>query len=282
MQSELVPVTGGVHLHAHRWEGTGRPFVLVHGLASNARLWDGVAARLAEAGHLVVAVDQRGHGRSDKPDRRLRRSRPCAADLALLVDGLGLDRPVVAGQSWGGNVVLELAADRPASVHGVALRRRRMDPPAGHASATGRTAPASCARPALAGLALSRPRGRGPRGPPSWPDEGIDATLANFEVLADGTVAPWLTLERHLRDPPRPLGARPSGALRPRARTRAAGAGRPRRRRCRHGAPSVGPVAEALEVLPDARVHWFGPPADHDLHAQHPDELAALLLELAR
>jgi len=44
------------------------PFVLVHGLASNARLWDGVARRLAGAGHSSAAVDLRGHGRSDKPD----------------------------------------------------------------------------------------------------------------------------------------------------------------------------------------------------------------------
>ncbi len=55
-----------------------------------------------------------------------------------------------------------------------------------------------------------------------------------------------------------------------------------------HGGDGAGMVAkrravdEALEVLPDARVHWFGPPADHDVHAQHPDELAALLLELAQ
>ena len=40
-------------------------------------------------------------------------------------------------------------------------------------------------------------------------------------------------------------------------------------------------VAEALELLPDARVQWFGPPADHDLHAAHPAEVAALLLDLA-
>ena len=39
--------------------GPLRPFLLVHGLSSNARLWDGVARRLAAAGHEVVAVAQR-------------------------------------------------------------------------------------------------------------------------------------------------------------------------------------------------------------------------------
>ena len=69
-------MTGGVHLHAHRWEGTGRPFVLVHGLASNARLWHGVAARLAEAGHLVVGGRPAGPRAVGEARRRLRRSRP--------------------------------------------------------------------------------------------------------------------------------------------------------------------------------------------------------------
>jgi pimeloyl-ACP methyl ester carboxylesterase len=39
-------------------------------------------------------------------------------------------------------------------------------------------------------------------------------------------------------------------------------------------------VTEAAARLPDARIRWF-PGADHDLHAQHPDELADALLELA-
>jgi len=39
----------------------------LHGLASNARWWDLVAGRLAPE-HRVVAVDLRGHGRSDRPD----------------------------------------------------------------------------------------------------------------------------------------------------------------------------------------------------------------------
>ena len=191
-----MPVTGGVHLHAHRWDGTGRPYVLVHGLASNARLWHGVASRLAEVGHLVVAVDQRGHGRSEKPGDGYT-IETCAADLTLLVEGLGLDRPVVAGQSWGGNVVLQLAADQPRSVHGVALVDGgwiRLQDTFGDWD--------DCARqlrpPALAGLALSRLEAAVRLAHPSWPDEGVDATLANFEVLDDGTIRPWLTLDRHL------------------------------------------------------------------------------------
>jgi pimeloyl-ACP methyl ester carboxylesterase len=279
VQSELVPVTGGVHLHAHRWDGTARPYVLVHGLASNARLWHGVAARLAAAGHLVVAVDQRGHGRSEKPGDGYTIA-TCAADLALLVEGLGLQRPVVAGQSWGGNVVLQLAADRPGSVHGVALVDggwiRLQDTFADWDDCGRQLRP-----PALAGLALSRLEAAVRVAHPSWPDEGVDATLANFELLDDGTIRPWLTLDRHraiLRDlwehDPRALYARVTApVLLVPADHGGDGAGMVAKRRA---------VDDALEVLPDARVHWFGPPADHDLHAQHPDELATLLLELGR
>src|SRR5512144_2930713 len=65
-----VPVAPGVTLYAERREGdpAAVPFVLVHGLASNLRLWDGVAEDLHARGHTVVALDQRGHGRSDAPD----------------------------------------------------------------------------------------------------------------------------------------------------------------------------------------------------------------------
>ena len=100
-----------------------RPVLLVHGLASNARLWDGVAQRLGDAGHPVVAVDQRGHGRSDVPADGYD-TETCAADLAALVDVLGwVDglAPVAAGQSWGGNVVLTLAARHPSSTAAIAL-----------------------------------------------------------------------------------------------------------------------------------------------------------------
>ena len=113
----ITLAAGPVGLGARSWPGdsaqpTARPVLLVHGLSSNARLWDGVAAWLAEDGHPVVAVDLRGHGSSaevpdptDGPGATL----VAAADLAAVCVGLGWRSPIVVGQSWGGNVVLQLA-----------------------------------------------------------------------------------------------------------------------------------------------------------------------------
>jgi len=64
MQSVDVDVATGVRLRVRTWPGAGRPYLLVHGLSSNARLWDGVAARISGAGHPVYAVDLRSHGES--------------------------------------------------------------------------------------------------------------------------------------------------------------------------------------------------------------------------
>ncbi len=51
-----ITVAPGVELRAlaSGLDRTARPFVLVHGLASNARMWDGVAAELVAAGHPAV------------------------------------------------------------------------------------------------------------------------------------------------------------------------------------------------------------------------------------
>ena len=64
-----VTVADGVRLHVRHWPGEPdrTPFLLVHGLSSNARLWDGVATRLAAAGYPAYAVDLRSHGESERP-----------------------------------------------------------------------------------------------------------------------------------------------------------------------------------------------------------------------
>src|SRR5690242_14917962 len=111
-----VPVAEDVYLHVRRWPGEKRPFLLVHGLSSNARLWDGVGAELSAAGHPVHAVDLRSHGDSDAPPDGYDTA-TAAADLAAL----GLTGAVAAGQSWGGSVVVALAAKHPEAVAALAL-----------------------------------------------------------------------------------------------------------------------------------------------------------------
>lgn len=111
---DVVRLTGGPGLAVRGAQGPLRPFLLVHDLGSDAAAWDGVAQRLAAAGHEVSAVDLRGHGGSEAPGSGYDTD-TCADDLATLLELLGHTggrSPVVAGHGWGANVVMSLAARR--------------------------------------------------------------------------------------------------------------------------------------------------------------------------
>lgn len=285
-RTERVEVAAGVELAIDRWTVSAdaspaagaSPFLLVHGLASNARLWDGVAARLAEQGYPAVTVDLRGHGRSSKPDQGYDVP-TVAADLAVLIERAGLGRPVVAGQSWGGNVVLELAAAHPQAVAAVAcVDGGWLDP---HATfADWEACLAALAPPRLAGRPYAEIAGHIRAAHPDWPEAGLAGTLANFERRPDGTVAPWLTYDRHI-DVLRGMWAyRPASrygavtvpvlllAVEPREAAPPDVAGRKRQA-----------VGAALAALPVAAARWAR--GDHDIHAQRPAEVADLLVALA-
>jgi len=271
---ERVEVAPGVTLRVRRWQAPGRPFVLVHGLASNARVWDGVAARLAARGFGAYAVDLRGHGESDRPDEGYD-TETAAADVAVLVELLGLDRPVLAGQSWGGNVVVELAARRPALPHALGL----IDGGWLHLAdrfATADEAWAALAPPRLPAIPLAEMRARLRRWHPDWPESGIEGTLGNFEEQPDGTARVRLTRDRH-ESILRSLWAHRPRELYP--RIAAPVLLLPAGQRPPDGRPGTGRVAEAAAALRRAEVRWYDG-ADHDLHAQHPARLAADLADL--
>jgi pimeloyl-ACP methyl ester carboxylesterase len=275
-EHRMHPLASGVELHALHWdpvtEPTGRAWVLTHGLASNARLWDGVARRLAALGHRVVTVDQRGHGRSSKPEGGYDVP-TCADDLALLVADLGLDRPAVAGQSWGGNVVLELghrhpdAVDQVACVDGGFIDLRARFPRWEDCAVT-------LAPPRLAGTPLATIEGWLAASMADWPEEGRRAVLANFEVRDDGTIAPWLTFERHL-EVLRGLWEHTPSTRYPTMRVPVlllpADTGDVAWTHSKEDA-----VEAALAALPRGRATWFRP-AHHDVHAQQPAAVAAVL-----
>ena len=279
---EWHTLASGVELHAVHWDpptsGTPDqvPFLLVHGLASNARLWDGVARHLAQHGHRVVAVDQRGHGRSSKPDDGYDMT-TVADDLRLLIDELGWERPAVAGQSWGGNVVLELAWSHPDAVSMIAC----VD--GGFIDLAGRfpdwdDAAAALAPPRLAGTPLADITRWLETSAADWPEAGRQGTLANFEVRDDGTIAPWLTFDRHL------IVLRGLWEHQPSSRYPAvqvptlligADTGDVAWSASKHDA-----VDHAIAALPRGRAVWFAP-AHHDVHAQQPDAVGDLLLRAA-
>lgn len=264
---------GAVVLGARSWGGGDRvPVLLVHGLSSNARLWDGVAAHLAALGHPVVAVDLRGHGRSadvTEPEHGAGPTLTAAADVASCAAALGWERAVVAGQSWGGNVAVQLAADHPELVGGLAL----VDGGWLHLGASFAgidEAWAALAPPVFDGLTAVALRARLRESHPDWWTAAIDATMASLEELPDATVRPWLARERHREILASMVEHRPR-TLYPKIRCRClllvADRSRP------------GPD-EAVGLLPDAELVEF-PGGDHDLHAQHPDRVAELIAGLA-
>jgi lipase len=104
-----------VNLHVHEW-GAGRPVVCLHGVTGHGERY----ARLAQRWPFrTIAPDLRGHGRSgwDPPWT----FETHVADLIETLDALGLERPDWVGHSFGGRLVLELAAKHPERVGRVVL-----------------------------------------------------------------------------------------------------------------------------------------------------------------
>jgi pimeloyl-ACP methyl ester carboxylesterase len=266
----------GLDLSVRQWQG-GRPpsFLLVHGLASNARTWDGVASQINRLGHRVVAVDQRGHGLSSKPDSGYGFDE-VSEDLRALIDVLDLGRPVLAGQSWGGNVVLHLAARRPQAIRGLVLVDGGFIDLASRPNGSWDQVAIDLRPPNLTGTPLSQMRERMKSFHPGWPDEAIEATLANFEHLPDGTVRPWLSLDRHMQIL-RALWEQRPADLYAQVTTPTLIAVADNHGRGPPGQRKEEEVSRAQAGMPGARLRWFHDTA-HDIHVERPADLAAWLL----
>jgi 3-oxoadipate enol-lactonase len=99
--------------------GAGTPLVLTHGLGDDLHFWDNVAETL-EPHRRVVRWDVRGFGLSDKPPGPYSPAM-LAADLAALLDALGIDRAHLAGLSMGGVIAQRFALDFPERVRSLVL-----------------------------------------------------------------------------------------------------------------------------------------------------------------
>ena len=256
---------------------SGADFLLVHGLASNARLWDETAAVLVDAGHRTWAVDLRGHGESGLPDSGFD-SGTAAKDLAAVCAALGLSSVIVAGQSWGGNVAVRFAAEHPELVAGLALIDGGWIDLAAEFGSWQECSDA-LRPPDVDGMPLANLLGYLRSAHPDWSETAIAATAYNLRELPDGTVERRLPIPRHMEivrdmwdDPPWPWLPQitaPTLLVPALSADDPARADQTRRR-----------VAAAEAAIPLVRVSEY-PGGDHDLHAQRPKELAADLLSLA-
>jgi pimeloyl-ACP methyl ester carboxylesterase len=123
METEVVHRqidVGGVELHVAEC-GEGPVVLCCHGFPELWYSWRHQLPALAAAGYRAVAPDQRGYGRSGRPEAvedydivHL------GGDMVGLLDALGEERAVVVGHDWGAMVAWHLAQSVPERLYGVA------------------------------------------------------------------------------------------------------------------------------------------------------------------
>jgi pimeloyl-[acyl-carrier protein] methyl ester esterase len=116
----FLEVENGRRVYYEHHVGSGRPVVLIHGWAVNARCWDTTLPALLDAGHEVALLDHRACGRSDKDFADVSVA-AVASDVVATVHRLGLNLPVLNGWSLGGAVAVEAAVRLRDTVGGLVL-----------------------------------------------------------------------------------------------------------------------------------------------------------------
>jgi pimeloyl-ACP methyl ester carboxylesterase len=111
------------HPIAYLDEGEGAPILLIHGFGSSAKVnWvnPGWVDTLTRAGRRVIALDNRGHGESDKPHEvAAYRLGALAEDARNLLDHLGIAKVDLMGYSMGARISAVLAMAHPERVKSV-------------------------------------------------------------------------------------------------------------------------------------------------------------------
>ena len=202
MPVERTATLNSLTLYYRDWGGSGKSIILLHGLASNSRIWDLVAPILA-SNSSVIAIDQRGHGKSDKP-RGCYDFNSVTDDIAQFIIKMKIDNPIIVGHSWGGSVALSLAVRYPSLVSGLCfidgglieisrvpgntleLALDRMAPPVWNGITEERV------------MQRMKQRNWGTRDSTSLSASLEDIVMANLTVDNDGFVKARLSRENHL------------------------------------------------------------------------------------
>lgn len=206
----IQPVDGfvaanGLRLHYRRWLPLEErpdlsPILLLHGLASAVHIWNLVAPLLADRGYSVTALDQRGHGESDKPARGYDYETIIADDSGAIAQ-LEIEKPVLVGHSWGATVALQYAASYPERVTSLTLVDGATNQLSQRPGWTREQALIDLAPPRFAGTPRETFLSYFKSGPlgQQWTPELEDSVLHIVQLREDDTVAPRLDFENHLQ-----------------------------------------------------------------------------------
>jgi pimeloyl-ACP methyl ester carboxylesterase len=117
METRRIPLSTGVTLNVAVAGPPGAPpLILLHGFPESHRTWRHQIADLSRD-YRIVAPDQRGFGRSDKPqETEAYETGKIVADVLSLADALDIDRFSLVGHDWGGAVAWAAALQRPSRV----------------------------------------------------------------------------------------------------------------------------------------------------------------------
>ena len=193
---------GNLELSYRNWAPEGRQILMLHGLASNARIWDLLAPILAK-NFSVIAVDQRGHGKSDKPDTGYDFD-TVTNDVVGFINALKLKNPIVVGHSWGGSVALCLATQRPDLISGLCFVDGGLIEISRTPGNSLEKALVNMAPPLWEGVSASDVRERLKRR--DWGEQDDTSTSANLEEIVmanlethpDGSINARLSRKNHL------------------------------------------------------------------------------------
>ncbi|MCH8311089.1 MAG: alpha/beta hydrolase [Chloroflexi bacterium] len=270
----------GMQFHYVDWGGEGRPIVLLHGLASNSRIWDMVAPILSK-GHRVAALDQRGHGDTDKPDHGYEFD-SMVNDLDSFIADMGFDNPIIAGHSWGADVALEYAVTHPDTPAGLCFVDGGTIELSGRPDWDLEQAKIDMAPPPFNGITFE---GMLDRSKNRWgftrsEEQSERFIRANFQILADGTVQPKFSRANHMRIIEALWDHRPSELY---THVRCPVLLMPARQKDQNSEMSrkfrrEESIAKAASLLSTSKVVWMED-SIHDVPVQRPELVASVISE---
>lgn len=278
----------GLQFHYRDWRGEGRDqrskgqtVVLLHGLASNSHIWDLVAPILSDW-FAVVALDQRSHGETEGTDDGYDFT-TIVRDLRLFLDALDIQRPLLAGHSWGGNVVLEHAVAQPDNTAGLIFVDGGFINLQCREGVTWEEIAERMAPPDLTLYTIDQliARSKENRWADMWRHE-VEAVLrSSFAPVEDGTIRPRLSRERHMKILRAMWDQRVSDSF-PRVKApvlilpaRRDGEERPQNS---NHPPKEESVARAESLLPRSRTIWMEN-SIHDVPLQRPELVARAIIQ---